>query len=69
VLDYKSPTFQADFRKVGYVDAVFENVGGWILNLILTRLKKNARVARASFSSVLFLPLLPQRPLHLPRRS
>ncbi|GAA5896543.1 hypothetical protein JCM8208_004229 [Rhodotorula glutinis] len=45
VLDYKSPSFQNDFRKVGYIDAVFENVGGWILNLILTRLKKNARVA------------------------
>ncbi|GAA5852768.1 hypothetical protein JCM9279_003964 [Rhodotorula babjevae] len=45
VLDYKSPTFKQDFRKVGLVDVCFENVGGEILDMILARLNKNARVA------------------------
>ncbi|CAE6440467.1 unnamed protein product [Rhizoctonia solani] len=44
-LDYKSPTFVKDFRDtVGYLDVFFDNVGGEILDLALTRLKKNARI-------------------------
>ncbi|OAX43164.1 NAD(P)-binding protein [Rhizopogon vinicolor AM-OR11-026] len=44
-LNYKSPTFREDFRKtVGYLDVYFDNVGGEILDLALSRLKKNARV-------------------------
>jgi NADPH-dependent curcumin reductase CurA len=44
-LDYKSPTFAKDFRDtVGYLDVFFDNVGGEILDLALTRLKKNARI-------------------------
>ncbi|GAA5934086.1 hypothetical protein JCM3775_002870 [Rhodotorula graminis] len=45
VLDYKSADFKKNFRDVGYVDKVFENVGGEILDLILTRLNKYARIA------------------------
>ncbi|GJJ08642.1 hypothetical protein Clacol_002861 [Clathrus columnatus] len=44
-LNYKSPTFIKDFKAaVGYLDVYFDNVGGRILDLCLTRLKKNARV-------------------------
>lgn len=44
-LNYKSPTFRKDFVKaVGYLDVFFDNVGGEILNLALTRLKIGARV-------------------------
>ncbi|KAI0783661.1 alcohol dehydrogenase [Abortiporus biennis] len=45
-LDYKSPTFHDDFKKsVGYLDAMFDNVGGDILDFALTRLNKNAKIA------------------------
>jgi NADPH-dependent curcumin reductase CurA len=45
-LDYKSPSFAKDFRDtVGYLDVFFDNVGGEILDLALTRLKKGARIA------------------------
>lgn len=44
-LDYKSPTFAKDFRDtVGYLDVFFDNVGGSMLDLALTRLKKGARI-------------------------
>ncbi|KAI0649071.1 alcohol dehydrogenase [Trametes meyenii] len=44
-LNYKSPTFFQDFRKtVGFVDVYFDNVGGDILNFVLTRLKQKARI-------------------------
>ncbi|KAI0359820.1 alcohol dehydrogenase [Trametes cingulata] len=43
--NYKSATFFEDFRKtVGYLDVYFDNVGGDILNFMLTRLKKKARI-------------------------
>ncbi|OJT07445.1 hypothetical protein TRAPUB_1688 [Trametes pubescens] len=43
--NYKSPTFHADFRQaVGYLDVYFDNVGGDILNFMLTRLKMKARI-------------------------
>ncbi|KAI0078737.1 alcohol dehydrogenase [Panus rudis PR-1116 ss-1] len=45
-LNYKSPTFRQDFRKsVGFLDVYFDNVGGEILDLALTRLNKFARIA------------------------
>ncbi|KAK0204778.1 hypothetical protein DFS33DRAFT_1382675 [Desarmillaria ectypa] len=44
-LNYKSPTFARDFKKLGYVDAFFDNVGGEMLDLVLTRLNKGARIA------------------------
>ncbi|KAG1722968.1 uncharacterized protein EDB91DRAFT_186739 [Suillus paluster] len=45
VLNYKSPTFRKDFVKaVGYLDVYFDNVGGEMLDLALSRLKQNARV-------------------------
>ncbi|SCV70185.1 BQ2448_1579 [Microbotryum intermedium] len=44
-LDYKDPNFKKDFRKVGYIDLFFDNVGGEILDLVLTRLNKFARIA------------------------
>jgi len=43
-LNYKSPTFAEDMRGVGYLDVMFDNVGGDILNLCLTRLNKGARI-------------------------
>lgn len=43
--NYKSPTFHADFRQaVGYLDVYFDNVGGDMLNFMLTRLKMKARI-------------------------
>jgi NADPH-dependent curcumin reductase CurA len=44
-LNYKSATFADDLRKEGYMDMMFDNVGGDILNLCLTRLNKGARIA------------------------
>ncbi|KAH9063837.1 alcohol dehydrogenase [Lactarius vividus] len=45
-LNYKSPTFQDEFKDaVGYLDVFFDNVGGEILNFALTRLNKGARIA------------------------
>lgn len=45
-LNYKSPTFQDEFKNaVGYLDVFFDNVGGDILDFALTRLKKGARIA------------------------
>ena len=44
-LNYKSPTFRGDFKKaVGYLDVYFDNVGGEILDLALSRLNMNARI-------------------------
>lgn len=43
--DYKSPTWMQDFKDtVGYLDVYFDNVGGDILDFMLTRLNKNARI-------------------------
>ncbi|KAH9846673.1 alcohol dehydrogenase [Lenzites betulinus] len=43
--NYKSPTFHNDFRKaVGYFDVYFDNVGGDMLDFMLSRLKQNARI-------------------------
>ncbi|PFH52978.1 hypothetical protein AMATHDRAFT_73796 [Amanita thiersii Skay4041] len=44
VLNYKSPTFREEVKKIGYLDVYFDNVGGDILDLMLTRLKKDARI-------------------------
>ncbi|KAF9223410.1 NAD(P)-binding protein [Gyrodon lividus] len=44
-LNYKSETFQEDFKSaVGYLDVFFDNVGGEILDMSLKALNKNARV-------------------------
>jgi len=43
--NYKSPTFREDFKKAGYIDVYFDNVGGDILDMVLTRLNKGARIA------------------------
>ncbi|KAH7341823.1 alcohol dehydrogenase [Rhizoctonia solani] len=44
-LDYKSPTFVKEFcETVGHLDVFFDNVGGEILDLALTRLNRGARV-------------------------
>ncbi|EUC35787.1 hypothetical protein COCCADRAFT_90009 [Bipolaris zeicola 26-R-13] len=46
-VDYRSPSFKQDLRAAteGYVDVYFDNVGGDILSLMLTRMKKFGRVA------------------------
>lgn len=38
-LDYKSATFKQDFRKIGYLDVYFDNVGGvsWIQSKVMER--------------------------------
>ncbi|KAJ7158769.1 hypothetical protein C8R46DRAFT_1110231 [Mycena filopes] len=43
--NYKSPTFRKDFKDAGYIDVFFDNVGGDILDMVLTRLNKGARIA------------------------
>ncbi|KAJ7756397.1 hypothetical protein DFH07DRAFT_477554 [Mycena maculata] len=43
--NYKSPTFRNDFKEAGYIDVYFDNVGGDILDMVLTRLNKGARIA------------------------
>lgn len=44
-LNYKSPTFSKDFAKAtpDFIDVYWDNVGGEILELALSRAKKNAR--------------------------
>ncbi|KAI1182270.1 hypothetical protein F5B17DRAFT_421202 [Nemania serpens] len=44
-LNYKSPTFKKDFEAAtpDYIDMYWDNVGGEILELALSRAKKNAR--------------------------
>lgn len=46
-LNYKNPDFKKQLRAAteGYVDVYFDNVGGSILDLMLTRMKKHGRVA------------------------
>jgi len=44
-INYKSSSFKDDVKKhVGYLDVFFDNVGGDMLDLMLTRLNKNARI-------------------------
>lgn len=42
--NYKSRNFYTDMKKIGYLDVYFDNVGGEILDFLLTRLNKNARI-------------------------
>jgi NADPH-dependent curcumin reductase CurA len=46
-IDYKSASFQDDLKKAtdGFVEVYFDNVGGEILDLMLTRIKRHGRVA------------------------
>ncbi|KAF1917459.1 hypothetical protein BDU57DRAFT_513734 [Ampelomyces quisqualis] len=46
-VDYKSPSFVADLKKAteGFVQVYFDNVGGDILDLMLTRMARHGRVA------------------------
>jgi NADPH-dependent curcumin reductase CurA len=45
-IDYKSADFHAQCKqKIGYLDVFFDNVGGEILDYMLTRLNKGARIA------------------------
>jgi NADPH-dependent curcumin reductase CurA len=46
-VDYKSKSFKEDLLKAteGYVQVYFDNVGGEILDLMLTRMAKHGRVA------------------------
>ena len=66
-LNYKSPTFREDFVKaVGYLDVYFDNVGGEMLNYMLTRMNKGARIALCgvyspSFSSYMRRSSIPTR--------
>ncbi|KAI4248491.1 MAG: hypothetical protein L6R40_001052 [Gallowayella cf. fulva] len=46
-VDYKSPSFKDALKKEteGFVEVYFDNVGGEILDLMLTRIKRHGRVA------------------------
>ncbi|KAL8992569.1 MAG: hypothetical protein Q9169_006999 [Polycauliona sp. 2 TL-2023] len=46
-VDYKSPSFVEDLKKEteGFVEVYFDNVGGEILDLMLTRVKRYGRIA------------------------
>jgi len=46
-VNYKSKTFKEDLAKAteGYVEVYFDNVGGEILDLMLTRMKTHGRIA------------------------
>ncbi|KAF2769458.1 NAD(P)-binding protein [Teratosphaeria nubilosa] len=49
-LNYKSPSFKEDLAKAtpgpdGYADVYYDNVGGEILDFMLTRMARNGRVA------------------------
>jgi NADPH-dependent curcumin reductase CurA len=46
-VDYKSASFEQDLKKAtdGFVEVYFDNVGGDILDLMLTRMKKHGRIA------------------------
>lgn len=46
-LNYKKPDFKQRLKEAtdGYVDVYFDNVGGEILDLMLTRMKKDGRIA------------------------
>jgi NADPH-dependent curcumin reductase CurA len=49
-LNYKSPTFKEDFKKEtpaadGFIDVYFDNVAGEILDLVLSRMAQNSRLA------------------------
>ncbi|KAI4177220.1 MAG: hypothetical protein LQ343_000704 [Gyalolechia ehrenbergii] len=46
-LDYKAPGFKEDLIKAtdGFVEVYFDNVGGEILDLMLTRMKRHGRIA------------------------
>ncbi|KAJ3744415.1 hypothetical protein DFH05DRAFT_1186778 [Lentinula detonsa] len=43
-INYKGPSFRQDFRDIGYLDVYFDNVGGDILDMCLSRLNRNARI-------------------------
>ncbi|KAJ7104171.1 hypothetical protein B0H15DRAFT_808850 [Mycena belliarum] len=43
--NYKSPSFRQDLKEAGYIDVYFDNVGGDILDTVLMRLNKGARIA------------------------
>jgi len=50
--NHKSPTFFQDFKEtVGYLDVYFDDVGGDMLNFMLTRLNKDARIVLCGMSS------------------
>ncbi|KAK9900255.1 NAD(P)-binding protein [Cystobasidium minutum MCA 4210] len=43
-IDYKASNFHEEFKKIGYLDVYFDNVGGDMLDFALTRLKQHARI-------------------------
>ncbi|KAF4571113.1 hypothetical protein EYR40_007600 [Pleurotus pulmonarius] len=42
--NYKSPKFREELKTMGYLDVFFDNVGGDILDIALTRLNQGARI-------------------------
>lgn len=42
--NYKTDSFYKDFKKFGYIDVFFDNVGGEMLDFMLTRLNPHAQI-------------------------
>jgi len=51
VLNYKSPNFKKEFRKIGLIDLYFDNVGGEILDMVLGQLREHARIVACGMIS------------------
>lgn len=43
-INYKAPDFREQIYAAGYADVYFDNVGGEILNLMLTRMAMRGRI-------------------------
>ena len=43
-VNYKSPTFKEDLTALGEIDVFFDNVGGEILDFVLTRMREFGRI-------------------------
>jgi hypothetical protein len=55
-LDYKSSDFHERFKKeAGFVDVYFDNVGGEILNFVMTRMNRKGRIVICGMCFVLLL--------------
>ena len=43
-INYKGVTFKEELKELGWIDVFFDNVGGELLDLVLRRLNKGARI-------------------------
>ena len=56
-LDYKDPQFYDEFRRLDLLaDVYFDNVGGEILNFMMTRMNLKGRIVLCGVLLLVFLP-------------